>query len=152
MTDNIQNETQNPKKDAPIQTLRDGAVVVKLWRQESEKGPFVSATLGRTYQDKRTGEYRESRSLGGGDVLKAQALLLEANREMVKWRDHFRDQQREQDRKQEQAQAVHAPQPEAAPQPHQDLAAERDAALANAKQRTPETPVPAQGPSYGPER
>lgn len=79
------------QKRPPIKTLRDGAVVVKLWRQEGRDGPFVSATLGRTYQDKSTGEYRESRSLSSTDVLKGQALLQEAHREMAKEREQFRE-------------------------------------------------------------
>lgn len=105
------------KKQAPIQTLRDGAVVVKLWQQDGKDGPFVTATLGRTFQDKATGEYGESRSLGGSDVLKGHALLLDAHREMGKWREYFKEA------------AV-----KDAPQQEQGLVAQRDAAMAGAKQ------------------
>ena len=63
------------KQKGPIQTLRDGPLVVKLWEQQGPKGPYVTATLGRTYRNEQTGEYGESRSLGGADVLRAQALL-----------------------------------------------------------------------------
>ena len=103
-------------------------MVVKLWRQESEKGPFVSATLGRTHRDKETGEYREYRSLSGTDVLKGHALLLEAHREIGKWREYYRETG------------------ELAPQPAKNLAAERDAAMAQAK-----GPVPSKGPAQTPE-
>ena len=112
----------------PLQTFRDGAVCVKLWRQDSpESGPFVSATVGRTYRDPVTGDYRESRSLGGTDMLKAQALLGEAHREALRWREHFREAGREA------AAQLPLPETEAVPEPSRpSLAEQRDAALANA--------------------
>lgn len=124
MTDQTQTPTTN---NGPIQTLRDGAITVKLWRQESRNGPFVTATLGRTYQDKQTQEFKESRSLSGSDVLKAQALLGEANREMIAWRKYFKAEQEK--LAQEQAEA-RANQPKSAAT---DMTAARDAALANAR-------------------
>ena len=128
-------ETQTPQNAGPIQTLRDGAVVVKLWRQESQNGPFVTATLGRTYQDKQTQEFKESRSLGGADVLKAQALLIEANREMVQWRRYFKELQAQQ------AQV----RPQTTPN---DMTTARDAALAGAK--APHTAAPQMAPAPAP--
>ena len=79
------------KNAPPIQTLRDGDVFVKLWRQESEKnGPFVSVTVGRTYKDPQTNEYKEAHSFSGSKILKLEALLGEANKEQIKWRKYFR--------------------------------------------------------------
>ena len=107
------------KNDPPLQTLRDGAVVVKLWRQESKNGPFVSATVGRTYRNEETGEYGESRSLSGTDLLKAHALMLEAHKECVLWREHFRETEPQQN----------------TPAPETGLERQRDAAMAGAKPR-----------------
>lgn len=121
------------KKQAPIQTLRDGAIVIKLWRQDGKNGPYVSATLGRTYKNEETGEYGESRSLSGSDVLKAQALLGEANKEMILWRDYYREIQRQQQPDQPGANPDTRQQTDP---PTQGLAAQRDAALSNAKQPT----------------
>lgn len=133
------------KKNAPIQTLRDGAIVVKLWQQEGKNGPYVSATLGRTYQNEQTGEYGESRSLSGSDVLKAQALLGEANKEMVQWREYHKELDR-----QEQPEKIETPRqestretasPELTPEaardpvaqnPESSLAQQRDDAMAQA--------------------
>ncbi len=83
--------SENEEK-GPLQTLRDGPVFVKLWRQESEKGPFPTAQIGRTYVDKKTGEYKESHSLSGRDLLKLQALVPDAYKEIVLWQDYFREQ------------------------------------------------------------
>ena len=107
------------KNAPPLQTLRDGAVVVKLWRQESKNGPFVSATIGRTYRNEETGEYGESRSLSGTDLLKAHTLMLEAHKEAVLWREHFREVERQ----------------EGSPEPAREMEAERDTAMANARPR-----------------
>ena len=139
----------------PIQTLRDGAIVVKLWRQEGKNGPYVSATLGRTYRKERTGEYGESRSLSGADVLKAQALLGEANKEMILWREHFKEMQRQQqaERAETKGQVLSldgrgaAPAAQEESPPAQGLTAQRDAALADAK-----PPTPACSKDWSPER
>lgn len=94
----MRNDTE--QSNGPIQTFRDGAVVVKLWQQDGQNGPFVTATLGRTYKDAKSGQFKESTSLGSNDVLKAQALLIEANREMVQWRRYFREQTKAQTKQQ----------------------------------------------------
>ena len=133
------------KTQGPIQTLRDGAIVVKLWRQEGKNGPYVSATLGRTYRKEQTGEYGESRSLSGADVLKAQALLGEANKEMVLWREHFKEleSQKQAERTETKSQVLGLGDRYAAPavqdesQPAQGLTAQRDAAMVDAKAPTP---------------
>jgi|GEM_PF-5399295 len=139
---------------APIQTLRDGAVVVKIWEQNGKNGPYTSATIGRTYKNEQTGQYGESRSLSRSDILKAQALLLDANREMNRWQSYYKELAQQQTPSQEPGQApaqnVTAATPAAQstePQAAQGLAPQRDAALANAVPATP-----SQGPDHGPER
>lgn len=118
--------TSEEKGQPPVQTLRDGAVAVKLWRQESrEHGVFVSATVTRTYKDRETGDYRESHSLSGADMLRAQALLGDAHREAGKWRQHFREIEQQQG-------APEADAPDAVADRDSALAQQRDEALANA--------------------
>lgn len=134
------------KNQGPLQTLRDGAVFAKLWQHESKNGPFVSVTLGRTYRDEQSGEYRESQSFSGSDILKGHALMLDAHREAGKWREHFKEQQKAQDRQAELPVLSAAP-PQS--QPPQGLAAQRDQALAHA--RAPE-PGALPAPGRAPER
>ncbi len=122
---------------APLQTLRDGAMVVKLWRQDSEKGPFVTATIGKTYKDKATGEFREGRSLGETDMLKTEVLLREARKEAQQWRSYFKEVEGP---SQKAKQADQRPAPELTPaQSEPSLAEQRDATLAQAapSQSTP---------------
>jgi len=103
--------------NGPIKTHPDGAVRVKVWRNETrdEGKPFYSVTIGRVYRDQETGEWRESRSLSPEDVLKSQPLLGEAyqtiRQEQALDREHARTQTQE-----------------AEP----GLSAQRDAAMANA--------------------
>ncbi|NQW09355.1 MAG: hypothetical protein HQ481_05655 [Alphaproteobacteria bacterium] len=122
------------KNQGPLQTLRDGAVFAKLWQQEGKNGPFVSVTPGRTYRDEQSGEYRESQSFSGADILKVHALMLEAHQEAGKWREHFKQQKQNR-------QAELPMQPEQVQPQQQGLAAQRDAALAHAK-----APEPAASP------
>lgn len=125
-------ETQN---QGPLQTLRDGAVFAKLWQQEGKNGPFVTVEIGRTYQDQQSGEYRSTNSFSDRDILKVQAIALEAHREAGKWREYFKEQQKTQGRQSELPM-----QPGAAPSlPQQGLTAQRDQAFANARapQRDP---------------
>jgi len=83
------------EQQPPLQTVRDGSVNIKLWRQDSKRGPFVTASIGNTYKDRKTGEYGESRSFSATDILKLQVLLPEAHGQMALWRDYFRKLDRE---------------------------------------------------------
>jgi len=127
------------QKSPPLQTFRDGAIFVKVWEQQGKNGPYVTATMGRTYQDDRTGEYGDARSFTGTDLLKLQALMGEAHKEMTQWRDYYRvtGRTRDPDQTEQQTDPQAGPQAEqAAPDPtaQQSMAAQRDAALAQAKQ------------------
>ncbi len=135
------------QRKAPIQTLRDGAVVVKIWEQNGANGPYTSATIGRTYKNEQTGEFGESRSLSGADVLKAQALLMEANKEMILWREYHKEIARQQEPGQSEPNTQQAQSQPAA----QGLAAQRDDALANAQPTAP-VQAPDRAPDRGPEQ
>ena len=69
----------SPRKDPPIETLRDGQTFIKVWRNLLPSGdPIYSSTTGYTYTDKETGEPRESRSLRDSDLLKLPELAPRA--------------------------------------------------------------------------
>ncbi|MBL4787391.1 MAG: hypothetical protein JKY49_18450 [Cohaesibacteraceae bacterium] len=80
--------TNNP----PIETLRDGAVSAKIWRNITKKGnPAYSVTFQRTYTDPATKQISESRSFRGTDILKVPQLASEAYRSIGKMRQMDRD-------------------------------------------------------------
>jgi hypothetical protein len=60
-------KTKSEKPKKPAHTLRDGAIEVAIWRNESEKGPFFSVTHRRSY--KQGDEWRDSDSYPKEDIL-----------------------------------------------------------------------------------
>lgn len=149
----------------PIETIRDKAMVIKLWEHNGKNGPFVTATLGRTYKNEQTGEFGEARSFSREDLLKAGSLFHRANDAMLKWEEYYREQgpainqQQGQAHQAEPTQAVQQPvqsQPvqqstQAAPQQpaqqSQNMADQRDQAVSNA---VPSAPAQT-GPSHEPQ-
>ncbi|PHQ71096.1 MAG: hypothetical protein COB93_03980 [Sneathiella sp.] len=91
----------------PEATIRDGAIKATIWRETSEKGDYFPTTLTRTYKDEKTGDYRESGSFLGTDLLKVSSLAAEAyqqgralrqesykspNKDVEQARDDYREQ------------------------------------------------------------
>jgi hypothetical protein len=113
------------KNQAPLQKFQNGSVFIKIWEQNGPNGRFPTASVENIFQDKQTGEFRKSMSFGEHDLLKLQALIPEAHQELRKWRDYYREVDR---------------QPESAPEkpPVRDLAAERDAVMQAAKTPAPD--------------
>lgn len=80
----MSNYTNNP----PVETHRDGAVSVKVWRNITKNGnPAYSVTFQRTYTDPNTNQVAESRSFGGTDILKIPQLASEAYRTIGQMRE-----------------------------------------------------------------
>ena len=104
------NNKQDNKK-APLQTLRDGAVSIKLWEQQSENNRFVTASVGKVYKD-ADGNFKESRAFGETDLLKLQAMIPQARDEIKRWHEFYRKNSQQQ-----------------APQQQQNMAAQRDAVM-----------------------
>lgn len=61
-------------KNAPVETLRDGALKVSIFKNEYENGTQFSLEPGRIYTDAR-GSIRESKSLSGSEPLRMSRLL-----------------------------------------------------------------------------
>ncbi|MEL6646284.1 MAG: hypothetical protein AAFQ05_01045 [Pseudomonadota bacterium] len=62
----------------PVETLREGSLKAAIWRNDSEKGPFHSVTLARTYTDK-DGNPRDSSSFRATDMLSLSELTRRAH-------------------------------------------------------------------------
>lgn len=75
----------------PVATHRDGAVSAKVWRNHSQDGEaFYSVTLQRSYKDKQTGEFRDTASFQGTDLLKVQQLASQAYGTISRLRENDR--------------------------------------------------------------
>lgn len=63
----------------PVQTLRDGSLKASIWQNETrEGGSFFSTQFGKTYEDPKTGELKDSNSFSGTDLLKLSELARKA--------------------------------------------------------------------------
>lgn len=66
-------------QNKPAFTLRDGALKLTCWANESNEGDktFHSVDVVRSYKDSKD-EWAETRQFSGSDILKASALMQEA--------------------------------------------------------------------------
>ena len=70
--------TQEASKQRPAQTIRYGRLKATVWRQESDKGPWYSVALARTYRD-QAGNWQSSGSFGRDDLLVLAKLADQAH-------------------------------------------------------------------------
>ncbi len=70
--------TQEAPKQRPAQTIRYGRLKATIWRQESDKGPWYSVVLARTYRD-QAGNWQSSGSFGRDDLLLLAKLADQAH-------------------------------------------------------------------------
>lgn len=61
----------------PVSVLRDGNLKATTWRNEGENGPHYSTTFSRSWKDE-SGEYQDSRSFSGSELLRISELAKEA--------------------------------------------------------------------------
>ena len=62
--------------DKPVKRFRIGLVQAAVWKNEGTSQPFFNVTLQRSYKDGE--EYKNSDSLGAGDLLNAAKVLCRA--------------------------------------------------------------------------
>ncbi len=77
--------TKKTNTNKPIETLRDAAVKVTIWRNQSEKGVFFTAKFSRTWQD-ADGKYHDSQNFSGTQLLQIQNLAEIAYNRMIELR------------------------------------------------------------------
>ena len=80
------------KKTQP-EVIDDGHLKAKIWRNESENGPFFRTTFSRTYKDDN-GEYQDTQSFTSYDLLRISELArLAYNRTKELRREHAQRQE-----------------------------------------------------------
>ncbi len=84
-------------KQRPEITLADGNIKASIWKRESEKGSFYVTDFTKTYRDER-GDYQNSRSFTGADLLKLSELSRQAYQQSREL--YYRDRQSERGDKQ----------------------------------------------------
>lgn len=62
----------------PAFKLTDGLIKATAWANTTDKGTFYSIDLVRSYKD-GNGEWKDTTSFSGGEVLRASNLLQQAH-------------------------------------------------------------------------
>jgi len=71
---NAQPAQEQPSGNRPVDTLRDGALKLAIFKNERENGVSFAMEPGRLYTDQQ-GQIRESKSLSGSEPLRMSKLL-----------------------------------------------------------------------------
>jgi hypothetical protein len=75
----------------PVDTLRDGALKLAIFRNRREQGDSYSLVPGRIYTDEKTKKIRETSSLSGSEPLRMANLLNKGYERVAEYRE--RDKQ-----------------------------------------------------------
>jgi hypothetical protein len=71
----------------PVETLRDGALKLSIFRNQNEHGESYAMVPGRIYTDKESGQVRESSSLAGHEALRMAHLLTKGHDRVNEFRE-----------------------------------------------------------------
>jgi hypothetical protein len=69
----MSDKSNTEKARKPVHKLKDGAIEVAIWRNESDNGPWYSVTHRRNY--KQGDQWKESDSYGQDDLLTLAKLI-----------------------------------------------------------------------------
>ncbi|MEO1405120.1 MAG: hypothetical protein AAFV54_01345 [Pseudomonadota bacterium] len=84
----------------PEDTIRDGKLKASIWRNESEKGPFFTTRLVRTYKDE-DGKLHDTNSFHAQDLLGVSELARQAHHRVSDLRREEFKERRQQEQPQE---------------------------------------------------
>jgi hypothetical protein len=105
------NDTGPGRGNRPIETLRDGALKVSIFRNSGDRGDFYSMVPGRIFTDDKSDKIRETSSLSGSEPLRMANLLTKGYERVADFRaqskedrESTREEQGTEDRTQERGQ------------------------------------------------
>src|SRR5262245_60257609 len=79
-------KTNGANHNRPVETLRDGALKVAIFRNRGEKEDTYAMEPGRLYTDK-VGQTREAKSLAGSEALRMAHLLTKGHDRVTEIRE-----------------------------------------------------------------
>lgn len=80
------NDTGPGRGNRPIETLRDGALKISVFRNRGDQGDRYTMVPGRIYTDEKSNEIRETSSLSGSEPLRMANLLTKAYERVSEFR------------------------------------------------------------------
>lgn len=72
------------KPNPPVCTMREGAIVIKIWHNRSSGTSYFTTTFERVFEDVATGQLRSAKSFGLRDMSILMKLMSRARSEMEK--------------------------------------------------------------------
>lgn len=87
---NVNPQAQSAEtRERPFDKVQDADLSVALWRRDGKHGPYLTSSgVEKTYEDKQTGQIKNTRSLSGsGEHLRAGRLMERASDRIVKFRE-----------------------------------------------------------------
>jgi len=85
-------ERDDDRGNKPVDTLRDGALKVSIFRNHGEKGNYYTLDPSRIYTDEKSGEIREDSSLSGSEPLRMANLLTRGYARVGEFREQDKAQ------------------------------------------------------------
>jgi len=85
------------RNNGPIETLRDGALKVAIFRNDREKGVSFAMEPGRLYTDGQ-GQVKEAKSLSGSEPVRMARLLNKGYDRIGEFKAKIKVQSQTQDR------------------------------------------------------
>jgi hypothetical protein len=70
----------------PIETIRDGRLKATIWKKAGDNGDFFTVRITRTWRDD-DGQYHDSDSFSGADLLRVACLATTAYEQTVQLRN-----------------------------------------------------------------
>ena len=89
------NDQTADRGNKPLETLRDGALKVSIFRNRGEKGDYYALDPGRIYTDEKSGEVREASSLSGTEALRMAHLLTRGYQRVGEFKEQAKEQAKE---------------------------------------------------------
>lgn len=74
--------TDQEPKAKPVREARSGHVRASVWKNTSETGTYYTVTINNSYKDKKTNEWKESKSYGKEDLADLE-VVTRAVREFI---------------------------------------------------------------------
>jgi hypothetical protein len=78
----------------PVEVMRDGALRLAIFRNESERGESYAMVPSRTYTDEKTGKARDASSLSGSEPLRMAHLLTKGHDRVNEFRANERKERK----------------------------------------------------------
>ena len=84
-------EEQTSTGGRPVKSIRQGGVKVDVWRNAGQNGDMYNTTIGNSYKDDATGEWKDTKSFSPTDLAVVSQLSSQAFQAITELKSQSRD-------------------------------------------------------------